>query len=181
LAKEVIPSDSFFSNVHPIGDITDPWLLEQTPDPRRPYRKRDGQATVVMSFRMPDHMHNEMKRIVEQRVIPGIESYADFQVDACAFYLSRFHELGISGFSGFKTFFDNDMRRHRSEDNRKFLDHNDEVIDMLVKDHDLWGMQETLDSLREHRDNLTKEPQPFRERFNKQIDRLESLIAESKE
>lgn len=177
MTEAIVPSDVFFSGAR--QNHQDPWALATNPEPHRPYRKRDGQPAEIVSFRMPQHMHEEMKQIIQKEIIPGINTFSDFMVDCTAFYLSRFHELGIAGFSGFKTDFDNERRRQRSQDNKNFLDSNDETIDTLVSDRDLYELRETLHGLIDHRDNLQNEPLPFREKLNKQIARIEALLKEA--
>lgn len=178
MSEAVVPSEVFFSNIHPIAG--DPWALDHDPEPHYPYKLRKGQATVVVSFRMPDHMYSEMKQIVEQRIIPGIESYADFNVSASAYFLTRFHELGIEGFSGFKTVIDNDIRRQRNVDRKNLLESNEDTIELLRKDGDIFGLRATLQSVVSHRNGCKNEPDQFMEKLNKQIKRLEEILEDSK-
>jgi hypothetical protein len=128
---------------------------------------------------MPDNQYAEMQQIVQQRVIPGVESYADFNVMASSYLLARFHELGIEGFAGHKAKFDNDLRQHRSDERRAQVESNNDTIECLVKDRDIFGMRETLRDILEYRDTLTlNDPVPFRQKIDEQVDRLKTLLTE---
>jgi len=179
LAEAVVPSE-IFSKINPNGaSIADIWRLDDE-SAIMLYKVQKGEGSITVTFRMPLNMYGTMQKVVEQRIIPGIESYADFCSASVAYFLSRFHEVGVIGFSEDQIVFENQMRQRQSEKRKFFLENNDETIDMLVRDRDLHELDNLLGELLAHRDGLQAEPQPYRDRLDQQILRIQNLLDESK-
>jgi hypothetical protein len=163
------------SNVVSITTDYDPWGVGKD-EPRRPYIKNPKASTHQVSFRCPEHMWREVQKVLSSNAIPGIEIPSDLMIDALHMYIERFHETGPEGFSGFVTAFEMDTRQQQSEANAVLLDKIDSTIETLVHDRDLMGMQDTLHDLHRHKDALSREPKPFRDKLDRHISRLEELV-----
>jgi hypothetical protein len=170
------------------NEIPDSWTLDdimekaprsKTPITSKYFKKGEKQ---VMSFRISMEDHVKMQRIVQQRRIPGIETYSDIMNDAVFCWLEKFYEEHPTVNPAAAE----EMRMIRLEAERdertEFLVLCKKVLDGLKEDRHVKGMEQYLTSLVESKYDFVNRDAPpdYIEKLDDLIRSVRNLIDASK-
>lgn len=174
------------NNITPItpGPYAHLWEManDKAFDPdRRPYLKTRNEPSDPVSFRIPSKLKREIDELLAKQLIPGIVTLSDFLVDAVALSLERIDGMELPGMQHFSATRKLQRQRQLNQDRLAFLEETEDTLDVLIKERDLQGMQDLLDTLHFQQNRVTTEPKSYQDKLAKHVDRVVTLIKEAQE